>query len=185
MAHRSPRGGPGGCVHAIRGSKGGPKTRQRGPLGAAKACVIANDDGKTGVFLMIFKNNVFRCVFQRRAPGAVGISSKTMVFAPWRSLGAPWEACRRALWVPGGSRNHGLVFFWRQGGPLGAAKVCIIENEDGKTQRLLMILLFALSALGGIPGSSKSESLGPRRAQGPPLNFHNGPMRAQGPLPKS
>ena len=131
-------------MRTIRGPKGGPKTRQGGPLGAAKACMIANDDGKTNVLFMFFKNDVFRYVFQRRAPGSLGIRSKTMVFAPWRSLGAPWEACRRALWVPGGSRNHHQVFFWRQGGPLGAAKVCIIEPEEGKRNCFFDDLAFRL-----------------------------------------
>ena len=82
----------------------------------------------------------------------MGILSKTKVFASLRSLGAPWEVCRRALWVPGGSRNQGARFFLAPGGPPGAAKVCTIANKDYKTQCILMIPVFALSALGGVPG---------------------------------
>ena len=92
-------------------------------------------------FLMIFKNDVFSKE-----------GSKGGGFRAWGSLGPPWEACRRALWVPGGSRNHGFVFFWRQGGLPGAAKVCTLAKKDYKTQCILMIPVFALSALGGVPG---------------------------------
>ena len=59
------------------------------------------------------------------------------------------------LGVPGGLQASSSRFFLRQGGPLGAAKACIIANYDGKTCVFLMILLFALSGLSGIPGSVK------------------------------
>ena len=83
---------------------------------------------KSSYILCVFDDFQKRRVFQRMAPGGLCLFKKTVVFAPWGSLGAPLEACRRALWVPGGSRNHGFVFFWRQGGPPGAAKVCTIAN---------------------------------------------------------
>ena len=110
---------------------------------------------KTVVFSMYFDDFQKRHVFQRRAPGASEIRLKTVVFAPWGSLGASSEVCLRALWVPGALQESWSGFFWRQGGPLGAAKACIIANYDGKTNCFLMILIFALSDLGGVPGSVK------------------------------
>ena len=47
-----------------------------------------------------------------------------------------------------------------------------------------MILVFALSGLGGVPGSSKSEGLGSRRAQGPPLHFRHGANEGPGTPPE-
>ena len=107
------------------------------------------------IFPRYFDDFQKRRVFQRRAPGASKIRLKTMVFAPWGALGASSEVCLRALWVPGALQESWSGFFWRQGGPLGAAKACIIANYDGKTCGFLMILLFALSDLGGVPGSVK------------------------------
>ena len=37
------------------------------------------------------------------------------------------------MWVPGALQESWSGFFWRQGGPLGAAKACIIANYDGKS----------------------------------------------------
>ena len=112
-------------------------------------------DAKTSILSRYFDDFQKRRVFQRRAPGASEIRLKTVVFAPWGSLGASSEVCLRALWVPGALQESCSGFFWRQGGPLGAAKACMIANYDGKTNCFLMILLFALSGLGGVPGSVK------------------------------
>ena len=76
-----------------------------------------------------------------------------MVFAPGGALGASLERSFLALGSLEASRHHDHVFFWRQGGPLGAAKACVIANYDGKTNGFLMFLLFGLSGLGGVPGS--------------------------------
>ena len=117
LAHRSPRGGPGGCVHAIGGPKGGPKTRQRKPLGAAKACMIANDDGKTNVLLMIFKHDVFRCVFQRRAPGGGGCPvQKNGGFPSLRVPGGSLGGMSSRLVCPWGLQKQWFRFFLAAGG---------------------------------------------------------------------
>ena len=58
-------------------------------------------------------------------------------------------------------------FFWRLGGPLGAAKARVMANYDGYPQRFLMVLLFVSSGLRGVPGGVKKSGLEPSRAQGP------------------
>ena len=91
----------------------GPQTRQGGPLGAAKACMIANDDGKSNGFLMILKNDVFSKEGSRgpgdkmknagfytlRVPGGVlgGVSSRLV--GPWGLQ----EPSSRFFLAPGGS----------------------------------------------------------------------------------
>ena len=75
-------------------------------------------DSKTVIFLVFFNDSQKAMVFQRRVLGAVGILSKTMVFAPWRSLGAPWEACRRAFGSQGAPGTMVSFFFGARGVPL-------------------------------------------------------------------
>ena len=85
----------------------------------------------------------------------MGPYEKMVVFAPGEALGTSLDGRLLALGSLEASRHHDHVFFWRQGGPLGAAKACVIANYDGKTNGFLMFLLFALSGLGGVPGSIK------------------------------
>ena len=48
----------------------------------------------------------------------MGVSSKTLAFAPGRSLGASLEGSFLALGSLGGSRHHDHVFFGARGVPL-------------------------------------------------------------------
>ena len=73
----------------------------------------------------------------------------------------------RALGVPGALQGRPVGFFSAWGGPLGAAKACVLAKFEVNTRGFLMILLFVSSGLGGIPGDVQISCLGQRRAQGP------------------
>ena len=72
-----------------------------------------------------------------------------------------------ALEFHGAVRERVFSFFWRLGGPLGAAKARVMANDDGYPRLVLMVLLFVSSGLRGVPGGVKKSGLEPSRAQGP------------------
>ena len=59
-------------------------------------------------------------------------------------------------------------FFWRLGGPLGAAKARVMANYDGYPQRFLMVLLFVSSGLRGVPGGVNKIWFGAKQGPGTP-----------------
>ena len=59
-------------------------------------------------------------------------------------------------------------FFWRLGGPLGAAKARVMANYDGYPRRILMVLLFVSSGLRGVPGSVTKIWFGAKQGPGTP-----------------
>ena len=168
-------GGPsrellGACVWplgALGGVLGEARTRLEGPRGGLDTefgdprgkCMMAKYT-IIHIFLRYFDDFPKQRVFQRRAPGALVIFNDKLKNGGFRTLGSL-----------GPSRSAHLVFFSAWGGPLGAAKACNMAKFDGNTGGFLMILLFVSSGLGGVPGGVKISCLGP--------------MRAEGPLPKS
>ena len=75
-------------------------------------------DAKTSILSRYFDDFQKRRVFQRRAPGAVKIRLKTVVFAPGGVLGASLERNFLALGSLEASRHHDHVFFGARGVPL-------------------------------------------------------------------
>ena len=70
-----------------------------------------------------------------------------------------------ALEFHGAVRERVFSFFWRLGGPLGAAKARVMANDDGYPRLVLMVLLFVSSGLRGVPGGVKNlvwSQAGPR-----------------------
>ena len=155
---------------------------QRGPWKPNLAMQRGVLDGKTHIFLWYFDDFQKQRVFQRRAPGALDIRLKTVVFAPGGSLGASLEGSFLALGSLGGSRHHHHVFFWRQGGPLGAAKACVIANYDGKT-RVFYDFDFRLERSWKRPGERKNLRFGAKEGPGTPpekLNSEFGAKTGRG-----
>ena len=73
-----------------------------------------------------------------------------------------------ALEFHGAVRERVFSFFWRLGGPLGAAKARVMANDDGYPRLVLMVLLFVSSGLRGVPGGVKKIWFGAKQGPGTP-----------------
>ena len=122
---REPSGRSWGSVFGARGLSGrswGKRARDLRAQGGPWKPNLATPGGvlklKTYILLVFFYDFQKRRVFQRWAPGAVGIRLKTLVFAPGGALGASLERNFLALGSLEASRHHDHVFFSARGVPL-------------------------------------------------------------------
>ena len=65
-------------------------------------------------------------------------------------------------------RERVFSFCWRQEGPLGAAKACVMANDDGYSQRFFNGFAFRLERFRRRPRGCKNVGVGAKQGPGTP-----------------